>query len=68
MSSVAQRVRVLREQHLVLDQGELAEKLGVSRATVNGWENSRNEPRPKQLRALAKLAGVDVRFFYEEAA
>lgn len=68
MQLVADRVKLLRETHLVLTQGELAERLGVARVSVNAWETGRSEPHPKRLRQMARLAGVDVRFFYEEQA
>lgn len=40
---------------LLLTQTELAKKLGVSFASVNRWENSRNEPTMKAKRKIREL-------------
>lgn len=40
---------------LLLTQTELAEKLGVSFASVNRWENSKTEPTMKAKRKIRKL-------------
>ncbi|MCF8569944.1 N-6 DNA methylase [Gordonia sp. HY002] len=48
---------------LDLTQAELAERIGVSFATVNRWEGGANKPQRVQLAkitALAEEAGVDV--------
>ncbi|QYJ04178.1 N-6 DNA methylase [Nocardioides panacisoli] len=48
---------------LDLTQAELAERLGVSFATVNRWEGGANKPQRAQLAkitALAEEAGVDL--------
>jgi type I restriction enzyme M protein len=48
---------------LDLTQAELAERLGVSVATVNRWEGGANKPQRAQLakiNALAEEAGVDL--------
>lgn len=37
------QVKYVRDQ-LNLSQGKLAERLGVSFATINRWENSKNAP------------------------
>ena len=39
----------------LLTQREFAEKIGVSFATVNRWENGHNVPSIKQRRALKKF-------------
>lgn len=44
----------IREK-LLLTQTELAEKLGVSFASVNRWENSRTEPTIKAKRKIREL-------------
>ncbi|MHC6591553.1 N-6 DNA methylase [Arthrobacter sp. C152] len=49
--------------NLDLTQAELAERLGVSFATVNRWEGGVNKPQKAQLAritALAEEAGVDL--------
>jgi type I restriction enzyme M protein len=48
---------------LELTQAELAERLGVSFATVNRWEGGGNKPQKgpmERIRALADEAGVDL--------
>lgn len=50
-------IRTLR-QRAVLSQTEVAEKIGVSLATVSRWEAGTRVPRPEHIRALAKLYGV----------
>lgn len=40
---------------LLITQTELAEKLGVSFATINRWENGHNEPTMRQRRAIRDL-------------
>ena len=39
----ADQVKYVRDQ-LKLSQGKLADRLGVSFATINRWENSNNAP------------------------
>ncbi len=39
----ADQVKYVRDQ-LKLSQGKLADRLGVSFATINRWENSKNAP------------------------
>lgn len=50
----ARLIHELREK-LLLSQTELAEKLGVSYATVNRWENGHHEPTFKQRRLIVSL-------------
>ncbi len=52
----AELVRRIRGQRS-LTQEALARELGVSFATVNGWENGRHRPIPLLARRLAELAG-----------
>lgn len=52
--------------HAGLNQGELAEKLGVSRNTLNRWENGSRNPSVKNLQALAEVTGVPLGWFYQE--
>lgn len=61
-SPIPDALRALRAA-LDLTQAELAERLGVSFATVNRWEGGANKPQRAQLakiRALAEEAGVDL--------
>lgn len=41
-----------------LTQKELAKQLGVSFATVNGWENGRHEPMPLLAAHIVKMAAA----------
>ena len=46
-----------------LTQENLAQELGVTFSTVNGWENGRHQPIPLLMRSIVKLAtasGVEV--------
>lgn len=47
-------IKELREA-MVLSQEEFAEKLGVSFATVNRWENGHHEPTYKARRKIISL-------------
>lgn len=60
--AVAATLRAIRSQ-LNLTQEQLAERLGVSFATVNRWEGGSNMPQKaarEVIRALALEAGIDV--------
>ncbi len=50
----AKTIKKLREA-MVLSQEEFAEKLGVSFATVNRWENGHHDPTYKARRVILKL-------------
>lgn len=55
-------IKALRKE-MLLSQTELAEKLGVSFATVNRWENGLHEPTyaaKRRLRPLFKKYGIEV--------
>lgn len=47
-------IKSIRDK-LLLTQTELAEKLGVSFASVNRWENGRTEPTIKAKRKIKEL-------------
>lgn len=49
-------VRAIRATRGLTQEG-LARELGVSFATVNGWENGRHQPIPLLARRLAEMAG-----------
>jgi len=38
--------------------GDLAERLGVSLASIYNWESEKHEPRASQFKSLARLFGV----------
>lgn len=45
-----------------LDQGALAEQLGVPVESVEAWENDLREPRANRLQMLSGLLGVSLRW------
>lgn len=47
-------LKALREKFLIT-QTELAQKLGVSYASVNRWENGKCEPTMKAKRSICSL-------------
>ena len=47
-------IKNIRE-YLNISQAEFAEKLGVTFATVNRWENNKTEPSYKAIRAFEQL-------------
>ncbi|MFE0703705.1 sigma factor-like helix-turn-helix DNA-binding protein [Streptomyces sp. NPDC058872] len=49
--------RRLREA-LALSEEQVAEAMGVTKATVKSWETGRSEPRGRKLDAYAKLLGA----------
>lgn len=53
------RLRVLRAEHN-WSQAELAERLGVSRQTINAIETEKYEPSLSLAFKIAKLAGKQI--------
>ena len=47
-------VKKLRDK-LIITQGELAELLGVSFASINRWETGKHEPTTKVKRRIVEL-------------
>lgn len=56
---VYHRMRIAR-QHAGLEQGDLAERIGVSRNTISNAENNRVQPRRLLINAWALACGVPV--------
>ena len=54
---LADRLRKAREIH-GWDIGEMADRLGVSRGSVSGWERRKHYPHHKNLRDYATVTGV----------
>ena len=50
----------LRREELNLDQIALARELGVQQQTVSKWEQAKTVPKPRRIRQLAKVLGVDI--------
>jgi putative transcriptional regulator len=53
------RIRVLRAEHR-LSQADLAERLDVTRQTINAIENGKHDPSLPFAYALARVFGVSV--------
>ena len=51
-----------------LTQVELADLLGVTRATISNYETGRRAPHIKELERIAKLLGVNLEYFGLEQA
>lgn len=63
-SAIAKKIRNLRLS-LGLNQTELAEKLGVTQASVSRWEKG-SMPESDKLVQLAEMAGESVRSFIDD--
>lgn len=60
--SVGKRIKALRKTK-GLTQEQLAEKLGVQRATISNYEIGRRSPHLKELEKLANILGVSLEYF-----
>lgn len=47
-----------------MTQAEWAENIGVSKTTVNNWENGKSEPTISQLRIMSRLSGIPMDFIF----
>lgn len=45
-------------------QEEMAKKLGVSKSSINNWENGKTSPHLKYVKAISKLSGVPIDFIF----
>lgn len=59
--SVGERIIELRKQSS-LSQGQLAERMGVSRQAVSKWENDLSTPDPLRLIQLAEVLNTDTEY------
>ncbi|GFE77263.1 MULTISPECIES: helix-turn-helix domain-containing protein [Novosphingobium] len=57
--SLARRLRRLRKQN-GFSQGELAERIGVSKPTVWAWEHGRARPQDARLKGIADALGTTI--------
>lgn len=57
MSILNVRIKKERQRH-GWTQVEFANKLGLSKQTINNWENERRTPDPNTVVAIAELFGV----------
>ena len=51
-------VKQIREK-LIITQGDLAELLGVSFASINRWETGKHEPTIKTKRKIVELCKIN---------
>lgn len=47
-----------------LTQDALAEKLGVSKATIVSWENGKSEPKISHVQTISELSGIPINFIF----
>lgn len=59
MNNIGERIFNLRREKN-FSQGDLAEKLNVSRQTISKWENNLSVPEIDKFIALSELFGVSV--------
>jgi putative transcriptional regulator len=62
---VKNRLRVLRAEQ-TWSQGDLAERLGVSRQTVNAIETGKYDPSLPLAFRMARLFGLSIEEIFEE--
>ena len=60
--SIGDKLRILRKERC-LTQEQLAEKLGIKRATISNYEIGRRTPHLSDLRKIAEFYGVGLDFF-----
>lgn len=60
------RIRKARE-HAALTQVEFAERIGVSRNTLNRWEGGIHAPSDALIEQIAKVTNIPIEWFYAPA-
>lgn len=60
--NVGKRIKALRKTR-GLTQEQLAERLGVQRATISNYEIGRRSPHLKELEKIASVLGVSLDYF-----
>lgn len=66
MGTIGEKLKTLRRGRK-LTQVELAEKMGLSRATISNYEVGRRSPHLSELRRFATFYGVSLDYFGIEA-
>ena len=61
-NKIAKKIRILRKTR-GLTQQQLADLLGVQRATISNYEIGRRSPHIKELEKLADILGVNLEYF-----
>lgn len=59
---IAAKIKALRKTR-GLTQQQLADKLGVQRATISNYEIGRRSPHIKELEKIAQVLGVNLEYF-----
>lgn len=62
MDSIGQKIRYLRDKK-DLTQGALGKRVGLSAASIGGYERDENEPPISELKKIANALGVHVAYF-----
>lgn len=62
MNDIGGKLKTLRKGRK-LTQQELADRLGVTRATVSNYEVGRRSPHLSELQRFAEFYGVDLSYF-----
>lgn len=62
--AISDRIRQARRRKK-LSQGKLAEKLGLTRASVSHWEKGETEPKAENARALCALLDIEYHWLLE---
>lgn len=60
--SIGRKLRILRKEKR-LTQQELADQLGIKRATISNYEIGRRSPHLSELRRIAEYFGVGLDYF-----
>lgn len=61
-NKIAKKIKILRKTRGYTQQ-QLADLLGVQRATISNYEIGRRSPHIKELARLAELLGVNLEYF-----
>ena len=61
-NKIAKKIKILRKTR-GLTQQQLADLLGVQRATISNYEIGRRSPHIKELARLAEILGVNLEYF-----
>ena len=61
-NKIAKKIRILRKSR-GLTQQQLADLLGVQRATISNYEVGRRSPHIKELEKIADILGVNLEYF-----
>lgn len=62
MDTIGNKLKILRKERR-LTQQELADKLGIKRATISNYEINRRSPHLSELRRIAEFFGVGLDYF-----